>query len=558
MSTFLQEPPKLNHPFQSDRLLQALLKRHLTKADYSEVEEDLNRFGTRILNEIEDLGQEALRSLPFHQPFDAWGKRIDLVHTSKAWARLGEISAEEGLIAIGYERKYGEYSRLVQFSKLLMFHPSSAYFTCPLAMTDGAARLIECHGDKKLKTRAFKHLTSRKPKLAWTSGQWMTEKTGGSDVSRTETVARFEEGRWRLYGIKWFTSAITSQMAMALARIEEEGQTQPGSRGLGLFYIELRNKDGGLNQIEVLRLKDKLGTKALPTAELKLNGTIAQLVAPAPDGVKTISSLFNVTRLYNACTSLGAYRRLLNLSVDYAKRREAFKHKLIDQPLHRTTLAKLEVDYAALFHLCFYVAHLQGRSETLDDLRAGALLRLLTPITKLMTAKENFAATSELIESFGGAGYIEDTGLPVFLRDAQVLTIWEGTTNVLSLDTLRALFHEKTLNPWFETQDEKVEQLDLKHFAGEKEKLKALMSLLKSELDVYQEKESSFQQAHARELAFTLGHLTSAILLCEHAKWSQEATDFTIARRYLQRSDLYQLKLCTEREKEDRLLLGLT
>src|SRR5690606_19001764 len=121
-----------------------------------------------------------------------------------------------------------------------------------------------------------------------------------------------------LYGTKWFTSAIGTQMTMTLARIEDEqGNRVPGSRGLSLFYLEVYDETGGLNGIEILRLKDKLGTKALPTAELRLNGTIAKMVAGPGEGVKTIATLFNITRIYNACTAMGAWRRLLDLALDY-------------------------------------------------------------------------------------------------------------------------------------------------------------------------------------------------------------------------------------------------
>lgn len=143
-------------------------------------------------------------------------------------------------------------------------------------LTLGAARAVELYGDAYLKQNAFKNLTSKDPALSWTSGQWMTERTGGSDVSQTSTVAvrKTCDGGfdWSLSGVKWFTSATTSQMAMLLARPEG---AESGSRGLSLFYTELRDQAGALQNIEILRLKKKLGTDALPTAELRLTGTPA-------------------------------------------------------------------------------------------------------------------------------------------------------------------------------------------------------------------------------------------------------------------------------------------
>src|SRR5688500_9022042 len=267
----------------------------------------------------------------------------------------------------------------------------------------------------------------------------MTELTGGSDVGLTETVARQdpESGSYRLYGRKWFTSAIGSQMALTIARPEGN---PPGGRGLALFYVETRDAEGRPHNIEINRLKDKLGTRKVPTAELTLAGTPAQLVKGATDGVRNIAPLLNITRLWNGISAVALMRRGLALAFDYARKRVAFGAPLSEKPLHTDTLAGLQAEFEAAFHLAFYVAELTGRSETGEISEEDALLlRLLTPVMKLTTAKQAVAVASEVLESFGGAGYVEDTGLPVLLRDSQVLPIWEGTTNVLALDTLRAL-----------------------------------------------------------------------------------------------------------------------
>src|SRR5690606_10307316 len=179
------------------------------------------------------------------------------------WKKAAPLAARSGLIAIPYEAKHGRYSRIHQFALMYLFHPSTDVYTCPLAMTDGAARTLLSAGNRELIDRALPRLTSRDPALAWTSGQWMTETTGGSDVGTTLTRAvRDEQGTWRLYGKKWFTSAITSEMALTLARPEGNG---PGGSGLAMFYVETRDEQGRLNGIRVERLKDKLGTRKVPT-----------------------------------------------------------------------------------------------------------------------------------------------------------------------------------------------------------------------------------------------------------------------------------------------------
>lgn len=147
-----------------------------------EVFPDLEGFGSRLCEEIDSLGRQAELEPPFLRTYDAWGKRVDELVTSSAWKRMHEISAEEGLVAIAYERRHKQWSRLHQMSKVFLYAASSGLYSCPLAMTDGAAKLIEGEGEEFLRERAYPHLTTRDPDLFWTSGQWMTERQGGSDV----------------------------------------------------------------------------------------------------------------------------------------------------------------------------------------------------------------------------------------------------------------------------------------------------------------------------------------------------------------------------------------
>ena len=157
-------------------------------------------------------------------------------------------------------------------------------------------------------------------------------------------------------------------------------------------------------------------------------------------GVATIATVLNVTRLYNSCCAASTLARALQLARDYAGRREAFGRRLLDHPLHAETLEWLATEHAGALHLTLRAAELMGREETgAASEEERALLRLLTPLTKALTGKQAVAGVSEALECFGGAGYVEDTGLPRLLRDAQVLPIWEGTTNVLALDFLRAI-----------------------------------------------------------------------------------------------------------------------
>ncbi|CAM2066163.1 Acyl-CoA dehydrogenase family protein [Sulfidibacter corallicola] len=538
MSTFYQEGPVLGNTYESDGFLKSCLTRMLPGEILREIQPHLDHLGHRAANDLLALARQAETHPPVHIPFDAWGRRVDEIETHPSWDLLKRAAAEEGLVATGYERKYGSWSRLYQMTLLHLYHPSSAVFSCPLAMTDGTARAIELYGDESLKENAYANLTSRDPDRFWTSGQWMTERTGGSDVGGTSTIARPDgQGGFRLQGTKWFTSATTSEMAMTLARIEGAPE---GSKGLSLFYLELRDPAGRLNQIEVHRLKDKLGTRALPTAELTLHGTPAQLVGGEGHGVRKIASLFNITRVYNAVCAVSSMGRGLTLAKDYARKRRAFGKRLLDHPLHAETLADLETDYRICLSLVLQVARFLGEAETdRQEGRADKLLRILTPITKLFTAKLGVASASEVLESFGGAGYVEDTHLPMLLRDGQVLAIWEGTTNILSLDMLRAISKEDALAPLVEDARRRLGDID-------QETLAPQATILERELDRWLE---HFQflaktgrealESQARTLAMNLGRCYAGILLLEHAQWEwrQQQSDLSLlaARRWCAR-----------------------
>ncbi len=424
---FFQEPPRLDNQFDNDPMLPSWIARFVPAAA-----DELRALGDVAVEyyakQLADLENE-----PVLTQWDAWGNRIDRIDVSPLWREAQVIAAKTGMVAAGYEPRYGAQARTHQFAITHVLAPSLDVYSCPLAMTDGAASTLLASGNQTLIDRYVPLLTTRDPAKMWTSGQWMTERTGGSDVSQTETIAKPDGGdQWRLYGTKWFTSATTAEMALTLAR--PEGNPE-GSRGLALFLVELRDAAGRLRNIQVNRLKDKLGTRKVPTAELTLDGTPATLVGASTDGVRQITPMLAVTRTWNAVTAISAMRRGLALAKDYARRRTAFGALLVDKPLHADTLAGLHAEYAGAFCLAFRSAALIGAKGDHEE----RLSRALIPIAKLTTGKQAVQVTSEAIESCGGAGYVEDTGLPALLRDSQVLPIWEGTTNVLSLDTLRAL-----------------------------------------------------------------------------------------------------------------------
>jgi len=518
--TFWQAPPTLGNQYEDDRVLRSYLKRVLPAEMLREIESSLIEMGRLAGGELYELQLADRLNEPKLTQWDAWGNRVDKIEVTPVWREAERVAVELGVVSTAYEQKHGSLSRIHQCALAYLFTPSTDIYSCPLAMTDGAARTLLVAGNELLIERALPHLIAREPEKFWTAGQWMTELTGGSDVGLSETVAKREsESHYRLYGRKWFTSAIASQIALTLARPDGN---PPGGRGLALFYLETRDERGLLNNIEINRLKDKLGTRKVPTAELSLNGTRAELVMGTTDGVRNITPLLNITRLWNGISSVALMRRGLALAFDYAHKRVAFGAPLSEKPLHMDTLASLQAEAEAAFHLAFYIAELTGRSEAGEINEHDArLLRLLTPIMKLTTAKQAVAVTSEVLESFGGAGYIEDTGLPVLLRDSQVLPIWEGTTNVLSLDTLRAIGSdgEAILQSTVTKMLDEVRDPSLDYCA--RITLAALNHAL-SWLREVRSKDESILEAGARRFALTIGRTMESALLIRHAQWARD------------------------------------
>jgi alkylation response protein AidB-like acyl-CoA dehydrogenase len=505
---FVQSAPVLANQYIDDRVLRSWLARALPASMREAIERDLVALGAHASD-----AWHAARSRELCEPtltqWDAWGSRIDRIEITPVWRDGTALTARYGFVAAGHETAHGEFARVDQFARVYLYHVASEFYTCPLAMSDGAATALKASGNNDLIRRAVPHLLARDPAQLWLSGQWMTETGGGSDVGATETLARCgDDGRWRLHGRKWFTSAVVGDMALTLARPEGAGGD---TDALALFYVETRDGEGNWNGIRIDRLKDKLGTRELPTAEIHLDGTLAQPVGELAHGVRLIAPVLNVTRTWNTVCALATMRRCLALATDYARRRKVFGRPLIEQPLHVATLASMHAEFAAAFQLGFFVAELLGRHEcgmAGEDERA--LLRVLTPMAKLWTGKLAVRIASETCEAFGGAGYIENTGIPLMLRDAQVYPIWEGTTNVLALDALRAL-GKFGVDPFRRA----IEQL-LAQAPSEARAIIDAFDAANRWLDAHANDRDALE-AGARGLALTLARVFAGALLARHA-----------------------------------------
>ncbi|GLQ88831.1 acyl-CoA dehydrogenase family protein [Dyella flagellata] len=514
---FLQDAPQLAHPYRDDRLLIALLDRVLPQERRAALAADLDALGDYALMAFE-RSRHSTRRKPVLTQWDAWGRRVDHVELTTAWLEGPGLTTRHGILASGHQAH--EFARLEEFARAYVYHVASEFYTCPLAMTDGAATALKASGNRALIDRALPHFLSREAGQFWLSGQWMTENPGGSDVGNTETVARQDaQGHWRLYGRKWFSSAVVGEAALALAR---PGDAGGGAASLALFYVETMNGSERKPELVIDRLKDKLGTHELPTAEIHLEGLPAWPVGELANGVRQIAPMLNITRTWNAIGAVASMARAVSLARDYARRRHAFGRPLLEHPLHAQTLADMQAEFEGAFALVFEVAHLLGRVEqgaaSPDE---AASLRLLTPLVKLWTGKMAVRLCSEALECFGGAGYIEDTGLPPLLRDAQVYPIWEGTTNVLSLDSLRALgSHDgfaalrKLIGHWLKPAHNTPASFTV-HAALDA----TAMHLDERKLD------RPTLEAGARGVAFTLARCAAAALLARQDAWSTPRGD---------------------------------
>ena len=233
--------------------------------------------------------------------------------------------------------------------------------------------------------------------------------------------------------------------------------------------------------------------------------------------------MLNITRTWNAIGAIAGMRRAIALGRDYARRRVAFGAPLSQKPLHLDTLADLQAEFEGAFLLTLRTVELLGREESGQSTETERRLsRLITPIAKLLTAKQAVATTSEGLESCGGAGYVEDTGLPRLLRDAQVLSIWEGTTNVLSLDVLRVLGRElgeaAPLGAYAEEVRRRLGEVADPQLRPCVEAVERALTHAQAWLEEAHT-EPPRLEAGARRLAFTLGRALEVALLAAHAQW---------------------------------------
>ena len=266
----------------------------------------------------------------------------------------------------------------------------------------------------------------------WKGTQFMTEKAGGSDIGRVETVARNEGGTWRLYGEKWFCSHTDADVALILARPEG---APAGTKGLALFALPRRLEDGSRNSYRIVRLKDKLGTRSMASGEIRLEGAVAYPVGRLDQGLKQMMDQVNLSRLSHGVRAAAMMRRCLNEALTVARHRVAFGKPVIEHPLARRQLMKLMVPTEQALSMAMAAAAVMGEADA-GSAEAADALRILTPLVKFRACRDNVPVATGAMEMRGGNGYIEEWVNPRLVRDAQIGLLWEGTSNINALDVI--------------------------------------------------------------------------------------------------------------------------
>jgi len=436
--------------FEQEPALKRLLQRQLGPA-YAKAQPRLVQMGAKSATDVAAWSELADRHGPRLVVRNREGVRLDDIEYHPAYRWMQEVAYGGGIVAATYDPalapERGKRPKALTFGLGYLFGQAEAGLFCPVCMTDGAARLVDKFGTAEQKARFIPRLASRDLKTLYTGAMFLTEKEGGSDVGQAVTVAKGAGATAKLYGEKWFCSNVDADVIMILARPEGAAA---GTRGLGLYLLPKTLENGARNAFRIERIKDKLGVRSMPTGEVVLEGAQAYLLGGPGEGFRQMAEMLNLSRLYNAVASIGAMRRALVEAMAWAESRVAFGKKLIEHPLMSEVLMDLAAESRVALHLVFRAVELLDRVDAGEATpKEAKALRLLTPLVKYSTAKRCVWAASEAIEALGGNGYIEDWPTARLLRDAQVLPVWEGATNVLVLDAFRAIRKESAHEGFF-------------------------------------------------------------------------------------------------------------
>jgi alkylation response protein AidB-like acyl-CoA dehydrogenase len=436
--------------FDLDRNVQKILT-SLNPMVASDWSVKLSEFGDWVGSELDEEAEYTDRfAPPVLDSYTRDGVLTNHIRLNPFWEKVEREVYRRGVIGHNYGASPAPF--LLTFTMGYLISQSDMSLHCPVTMTGAVAYVLERFAPPAVRDRYLGELT-RTDGLALTGGTWVTELHGGSDVGATTTVARAEGDHFRLTGLKWFTSNANGGLAIATARPEG---APDGTKGLGLYLVPTHLEDGTPNPMRIRRLKDKLGTRGVPTGEIDLENTWAVEIAPPPQGFKLMMEALEFSRIHNAMSAAGISRRAFLEAVSYMSHREAFGKPVFGFPMVRdellNMLVRLEASCALSFSAAqsFDVAHV---TELSDDDVSRAWMRMVTALAKYRTAEDANVLSRAAIEIIGGNAYTYDYVTPRLMRDAQVLTVWEGPANIQALEVLRMIGNRY---PGFEALSENI------------------------------------------------------------------------------------------------------
>ncbi|HEX8091576.1 MAG TPA: acyl-CoA dehydrogenase family protein [Blastocatellia bacterium] len=428
--------------FEQDRGLEILLGDLLPEEGRAQVFSSLHECARLVSGRWNELAGEASRAenLPKIIKYDRAGRRVEQVDFSPLTRQLRSEVAEFGVLTRAR-------NNLHKFALVyLLAHNGEASLTCGLSCTDGLIRAVEARGSKYLRETYLAPLYSARTPFA--GAQFVTEQDGGSDVGAIETEARLnEDGTWALSGEKWFCSN-PDEFFLVAAR---PAGSPPGTAGLGVFLVPRVLPDGRVNQISFRRLKNKLGTQSLPTAEIDFEGATGYAIGDTAEGFKTLMHyVINVSRMHNAANACGFLHRAFLEARNYARQRETFGRALISYPLIQETLVGLLEKLWRYRMLTFKLAALVDQHGLAPANASQAMWqRFLVNLAKYRTAATLTDSVREAILVLGGNGIVEDfTILPRLLRDSMIIETWEGPHNTLCLQIMRDALRSDLPDRW--------------------------------------------------------------------------------------------------------------
>jgi alkylation response protein AidB-like acyl-CoA dehydrogenase len=518
--------------YTSDPWLEALLSVYLPPQLLIHLKPTFELLGRLAGGGLDDLAQTADKNPPVLEHRTRAGLDQQRIVKHPAYVAMERLGfGEFALAAISHRRGVfgwqGQLPAEVKYALFYLFVQAEFGLCCPLSMTDSLTRTLRKFAAPELVARFLPALTSLDLDTLAQGAMFMTEQGAGSDIAATATIARpdpVQPGMWLLSGDKWFCSNPDAALAMVLARVADAA---PGLKGIALFLLPRRLDDGSHNSYRIVRLKDKLGTRSMASGEIRLDNAKAWLVGEPGRGFVQMADMVNNSRLSNGVRAAGLMRRAVSEALYVARNRQAFGTRLIELPLMRRQLLKLLVPTEQARSMVFQTAQALRKADA-GDAEAQRLARILTPLIKFRACRDARKVTADAMEVRGGCGYIEEWIEPRLVRDAHLGSIWEGTSNIVALDVIRAIRREQSLPAlqahWarlLEEADLPVDLRDALTQAGHRSAALAEAAAAKG------------NDAIARRTASALYHVTTACSMAWEAQRCGKASRLVLANLVL-------------------------